>query len=143
MPSTWTYNVTDPADQVAEIRLQLADTDFTNVGDSVPRAQQTALFSDQEYQRFLAMTPMPGDTTVALVRALLSIANNRAIMAVAVNLGGGGSVDFGKLASDLRAQAQAIYDWYCSVPAESFSEVDGSAFAAARITWNQLMRQSA
>jgi len=141
MPSTWTYNVTNTADPVSELRLQLADTDFSNVGDSVPRAQQTALFSDQEYQRFLAMAPLAGDTTIALIRALLTIANNRAIMAVAVNLGGGGNVDFGKLAGELRAQAKAIWDWYSEVPAESISEVDYGAFSAARITWNTLLRQ--
>jgi hypothetical protein len=138
MAQTWTYTA-GGTDQISQLRLQLADSDFSNVGDTVPRGQSTALFSDQEYQAFLSLAN--GDVTLALIKALYTIANNRAIMAIAVNLGGGGSVDFGKLASEIRAQAQAIWEQYSETPAEAIGEIDYGAFSAQRIWWNTLLRQ--
>jgi hypothetical protein len=137
---SWTYDPTQASTGIHALRLQLADTDFSSVGEAVPRAQQSALFSDQEYQAFLTLAG--NDVTAALVKALYTIANNRAIMAVAVNLGGGGSVDWGRLSSEIRAQAQAIWTMWQEQPAEAWAEVDASPEGAQRIWWNALLRQA-
>lgn len=148
MPTLLTYNydpgiTSGPMAGVMSLRRWLSDTDFSSVptqpGQVIPRAQMSAIYSDQEYLAFI--NDKGGDLIYAWAHILMAIATNNALLSVYVNLGGGGTVDFSKAAPLLIQTAKEILDMYAMQPAAVFSEVDSGALSAWRIFSNQILRQ--
>ena len=146
--ATYTYNAFPTTNTrllgIWRLRRYMQDLDFSRV--NVPRARRSVLFSDQDYWAFI--TESDGDLTIAWNLCLLSVASSAALVAIHVSLGGGGGdVDYGQRAAQLRAQADAvikrptaIIDYLSSIPASTYAETDNSPMGASRILENAILR---
>lgn len=131
-----------PMSGVYTLRRWLGDTDFSTVptqpGQTIPKAQQSALYADQEYLAYI--NDKYGDLIYTYSHILRMIAGNAGLLSVYVSLGPGGTVDFSKMPDVLNKTAREVEDAYARQPASMFAEIDSGAISAWRVYINDVLR---
>ncbi len=141
MALTYSYDptvMTGPQAVVNKIRRLAGDTDTFGMTAETPRSERTAIWSDQDLLGYLADT---GDSWYAAALALEALAQRYAVMAVGVDLGGGGNINYGSVSALLAQRAKDLIDRLESMPAEAISENDWNDFSLRRIYANSALRQ--
>lgn len=121
MPATYTY---DPANDLGKVRMYIDDRDLTRTADTVPYAQRSAIFSDEEINAFL--TAAGGNVHYAAALALTTIAGNRQLLVMSRRIGRT-TIDFGNVRRDLLAQARELLKISQDLNGGVFAPADGVA----------------
>lgn len=131
----------DPKTDIGAVRLYIDDRDLRNTTALNPR-RRTAIFNDEEIGVFLTTAGSPLN---AAALALISIANNRALLVQRRQIGKT-DVDYGTLRADLlktaaalKEQAVAIGEDYMA-PADGIVEHAWNDFGMRSIVYNTAVR---
>lgn len=96
-----------PLRPIYDLRRRMPDTNVAPMAEMPSAGGRTCLFSDQEYAAFLQEAG--GSVKYALAQALYTVANNRALTAIYVQLGAGASaMDTRTAAVQIAARADAL-----------------------------------
>jgi hypothetical protein len=133
---SYTY---DPTTDVGYIRLNIDDRDLSAVSSSLPLERRSAIFTDEELRMFLDNSG--NDKNYATARALMAIANNRALLIQTRRIGRT-EVNFGSVRADLMKAADSFIALSDSIPAEAYAEQAIDDFTLRRIIVNTQLRNS-
>ncbi len=129
---------TGPQAVVNQIRRLAGDTDTGGMTAETPRSERTAIWSDQDLLGYLSDT---GDPWYAAAMALEALAQRYAVMAVGVNLGGGGNINYTAVSNLLAQRAKDLIAQLEARPAEATAEQDWGDFSLRHIYTNSALRQ--
>jgi len=141
MAPAYTYDptvMTGPQAVMNQIRRLAGDTDTFGMTTETPRSERTAIWSDQDLLGYLADT---GDPWYAAALALQTLSQRYAVMAVGVDLGGGGNINYTAVSNLLAQRAKDLIAQLESRPAEAISENDWNDFSLRHIYANSALRQ--
>jgi len=132
---SYTYDLTT---DVGYVRLNIDDRDLSMVSLSAPLEQRSAIFTDEEIGQFISASG--NDKNYAVARALMAIANNRALLIQSRRIGRT-EVNFGSVRTDLMKAAEAFISLSNSEPADAIAEINYDDFTMRDIIVNTQLRQ--